>query len=138
MKFFNRKKLFLLFLISLIATLGSLYFSEIKYFTPCKLCWYQRISMYPIVIISLVGFLFNKKDVFMYILPLASVGILISSLHVILQKNWLAAAGKACSDNLCAISYVNYFGFFSIPTLAWIAFFMIIVLCFMLAFRQNK
>ena len=61
----------LAFIIALAATLGSLYYSEIAGFIPCRLCWYQRILMYPLVAVTFVGAL--RRDDFLpsYVLPLS-------------------------------------------------------------------
>ena len=63
------------------ATLGSLYLSEILKFVPCTLCWYQRILMYPLAIILLVGLLRRDKGVFLYALPFSIMGIGVSTYH---------------------------------------------------------
>jgi len=68
------------------ATLGSLYLSEILKFVPCTLCWYQRILMYPLAIILLVGLLRRDKGVFLYALPFSIMGIGVSTYHYLLQK----------------------------------------------------
>ena len=56
--------IFLAFLVSLVATLGSLFFSEIMHFIPCSLCWYQRIFMYPLVLLFLVNLLYPDDKIF--------------------------------------------------------------------------
>ena len=60
---------------ALVALLGSLYYSEIAGFVPCTLCWYQRILMYPLTLISLVGII--KQDEYLpnYVLPFSVIGI---------------------------------------------------------------
>ncbi len=63
---------------SIIATLGSLYYSEILHFTPCVLCWYQRILLYPLVLIIAVGILRKDKGLYQYVLPMSILGLLIA------------------------------------------------------------
>lgn len=59
---------------SLAATLGSLYFSEIKHYSPCVLCWYQRILMYPLVTLLTVGTLRKDRGLYLYVLPMSILG----------------------------------------------------------------
>ncbi|MBL0691616.1 MAG: disulfide bond formation protein B [SAR324 cluster bacterium] len=138
--FSKRILLFLILILSLSATLGSLYFSEIRYFIPCKLCWYQRIAMYPIVIISLMGVLFRKhpREAAISLLPLAVIGIAISSFHVILQYNLFNIDPSSCGDSLCVINYVNYLGFITIPIMSWSVFFLIIILSLSAVIKNRK
>ena len=73
-------------IIALVASLGSLYFSEVLLYVPCELCWYQRILMYPLVI--LLGIAAVKKDagIVTYVLPLSIIGGSISIYHYLIQK----------------------------------------------------
>src|SRR5207342_697395 len=75
----------LAFVVALIATLGSLYLSEVAHFVPCRLCWYQRIAMYPLPIILAVGWWKRDSGVRRYALPLAVVGACISVYHVLVE-----------------------------------------------------
>ena len=61
--------IFICWLIASVSTLGSLFFSEIMEFAPCALCWYQRIFMFPLVILLLVGLFPFDKNVIKYALP---------------------------------------------------------------------
>ncbi|WP_100372588.1 disulfide oxidoreductase [Bacillus sp. FJAT-45037] len=125
-------------LISLVATLGSLYFSIIKQFEPCTLCWYQRILMYPLVILLLVGTLKKDAGVALYSLIFSVIGILFSSYHYANQK--LAAfqeVAPSCGRIPCTGQYINWFGFMTIPFLALIAFIMIACLSIMIL-RMSK
>ena len=47
--------LFLCWLVAGVSAMGSLFFSYIMGFAPCVLCWYQRIFLFPLVIILTVG-----------------------------------------------------------------------------------
>ena len=76
---------FLAFLVSLIATFGSLFFSEIMNFIPCSLCWYQRIFMYPLVFLFAINLLFPDDKIFKYTFPLVLVGWGISIYHNLLM-----------------------------------------------------
>ncbi|MBI5089037.1 MAG: disulfide bond formation protein B, partial [Actinobacteria bacterium] len=78
----------LAWLVAATCMFGSLYFSEHAHFEPCKLCWYQRIAMYPLVVVLLVGNLRRDRDhVVWYAAPLAGIGILISIYHYVIEWN---------------------------------------------------
>ncbi|MGG1658822.1 disulfide oxidoreductase [Brevibacillus sp. NRS-1366] len=114
---------------SLIATAGSLFFSEVLKYIPCDLCWYQRILMYPLII--LLGIASAKKDYKMslYALVLSLIGGLISLYHYLVQKvPALHELGNACGIVPCNTDYINWFGFITIPFLALIAFTLISIL----------
>lgn len=121
--------IFLIWAQSLIAMLGSLFFSEIIGYVPCELCWYQRILMYPLVIIY--GASMIKKDLSMSFpgLILSAIGIFVSIYHYLIQKlPALHDTVGACGIIPCTTQYVNYFGFITIPFLAGAAFIIIFVL----------
>ncbi|EGA90693.1 BdbC [Planococcus donghaensis MPA1U2] len=72
--------------VSLIATLGSLYFSEIRGFIPCDLCWIQQIFMYPLVLVLGIATFRNDVKAAIYVLPLSLIGGTISILHYLQQE----------------------------------------------------
>jgi len=114
---------------ALVALLGSLFYSEILGYTPCHLCWIQRIFMYPLVVIY--GIAAIKKDLSIALpgLILSGIGACVSIYHYLIQK--LAAfqsIGDMCGDVPCNLQYVNYLGFITIPFLAGIAFIVIFIL----------
>lgn len=114
---------------ALIATLGSLFYSEVMGFVPCELCWIQRIFMYPLVMIY--GVAAFKKDISIALpgLFLSGIGMFISAYHYLLQKlPVLHEAGASCGIVPCNTQYVNYFGFITIPFLAGTAFIIIFTL----------
>jgi disulfide bond formation protein DsbB len=134
----NETLLFTAWATSVIATLGSLYFSEIKHFEPCELCWYQRILMYPMVII--LGISIIKKDykIPLYTMVLSLIGACISLYHYSIQKlSFLADHAVSCGRVPCTGQYINWFGFVTIPLLALIAF-IIIFTCSLLIWKQTK
>lgn len=114
---------------ALVSTLGSLYFSEIRNYIPCELCWIQRIFMYPLAITLAIATV--KKDVKQayYTLPLSVIGAAFSLYHYMIQKvPFLSETGEACGVIPCNYQYINYFGFITIPFLAFISFFSISIL----------
>lgn len=124
--------------VSLVATMGSLYFSEIKGFIPCDLCWYQRISMYPLVLILGIATFQNDLKAFRYVLPLSLLGGSISVLHYLEQKIPGFGGFKPCVSGVpCNAEYINWLGFITIPFLALIAFALITVFMLFLAWKEK-
>jgi disulfide bond formation protein DsbB len=122
------KPLLLSWVAAIIATLGSLYFSEVMHFIPCTLCWYQRIFMYPLTIILGVAFYRNDQWIYRYVLPLSIIGMLISGYHTLLQKLPYLQQFEMCTTGVpCSKDYINWLGFVTIPLLAFIAFTIITV-----------
>jgi len=114
---------------SLIAMLGSLYFSEIMKYEPCELCWYQRILMYPMVII--LGIAYVRKDFKMalYSMILSGIGTLVSLYHYSIQKvSFLSDSAPACGRVPCTGEYINWMGFVTIPFLALTGFIIIFIM----------
>lgn len=117
-------ELWLAFLVSAVATAGSLFFSEIAHFEPCRLCWFQRISMYPLSITTLLAALFNDHRAARYLLPLPLVGAGISS-YQLLVENGVVSQTQACLVSApagCTTRWIAGFGYVTIPTLALTGF----------------
>src|SRR3954447_5731797 len=120
--------LVLAFWVAVVATAGSLYFSEVAHFLPCRLCWYQRIAMYPLV--PILGIAAWRRDVGVrpYALALAGIGGLISTYHVLLER-FPSLETSACDKaNPCTLIWVKRFGYLTIPAMALSAFALIVVL----------
>lgn len=114
---------------SIIAMFGSLYFSEIRQYEPCLLCWYQRILMYPFAII--LGIAVVKKDyrISLYTMAMSAIGAMISIYHYSLQKvPFMADNAVTCGRVPCTGQYINWLGFITIPFLALTAFIIIFIL----------
>jgi disulfide bond formation protein DsbB len=117
-------ELWLAFLVSAIATGGSLFFSEVAHFVPCELCWFQRICMYPLSITTLLMALADDHRAARYLLPLPLVGAGISTYHLLVE-NGVVKQTHAClvsAPGGCATKWIDEFGFVTIPTLALTAF----------------
>lgn len=131
--------LLLAWLISLAALLGSLYFSEIRHFPPCVLCWYQRICMYPLAAIFAIGIAGRDRRVYRYALPMSLVGLGISIYHNLLYYNILPEAAAPCIQGVsCTTKFIEYFGFVTIPLLSGLAFLAITILMILFRKRVNK
>ena len=129
----SKNKLYMqsIFLIALIATLGSLYFSEIRQYEPCEFCWYQRILMYPLVLISIISIIRNDHGAVYYIRFMSLLGLLMASYHYALQKiSFLGDGFTACTGVSCTVQYIDWLGFITIPFLSLIAFALIFILSF--------
>jgi disulfide bond formation protein DsbB len=121
--------IFLCFLIASIATIGSLFFSEIMHFVPCSMCWYQRIFMYPLVLIFLVNLLYPDDKVFKYTITLVMIGLFFSIYHNLLMFDIIPESIVPCVSGVpCSTEYINWFGFITIPLLSFIAYFMLFIL----------
>ncbi|MGM0826646.1 MAG: disulfide oxidoreductase [Bacillota bacterium] len=120
--------LFLAWASSLVATMGSLYFSEIMKYEPCVLCWYQRILMYPMVILLGVAYVRKDFQAALYSTILSGIGLLVSLYHYSIQKvSILTESAPACGRVPCTGEYINLFGFITIPFLALTGFFIIFI-----------
>jgi len=128
--FIVKNALYLALIQAIVAMLGSLYFSEIMQLTPCVLCWYQRIAMYPLVLALIVGIMRKDKYVYLYILPPALIGWTISIYHNLLYYKIIPDALAPCSTGVsCTTRYVHLFGgLVTIPLLSFLAFSIIILL----------
>lgn len=124
-KFWADNGLHLSWAIALVAMLGSLYFSEVKGYMPCKLCWYQRILMYPQVLILGIAAA-RKQQMYMYVLPMTLLGACISLYHYLMEKtDWIKSNSFSCGIVPCDAEYINWFGFVTIPFLALTGFVLI-------------
>lgn len=137
MKLFTQKYiLYLAWIQALVATSGSLFFSEVMKFTPCVLCWYQRILMYPLVAIIAVGILRKDKGIYQYILPLSITGLIIALYHNLLYYGLIPESIKPCQLGVsCTTKFFAWFGFITIPLMSLTAF-AIITTC-MLIYKQS-
>ncbi len=116
-------------LVALVATLGSLYLSEIANYPPCTLCWLQRIAMYPLVVILGIGALREDRAVGWYALPLTGIGAALAFYHVLVQRvPGLDQATSCSAEAPCNAMWVREFGFVSIPVMALGAFLLIAAL----------
>jgi disulfide bond formation protein DsbB len=129
---------YLAFGLALIATLGSLYYSEIAGFVPCTLCWYQRILMYPITVITLVGILRRDRGLPAYVLPLSIIGMGMSSYHRLIELQVIGHSGVCRAGVPCDLLWVNYFGFLTIPGLALTAFVLITAVMAVTAWASHR
>ena len=131
--------IFACWMITSISVLGSLFFSEIMQFPPCVLCWYQRICIFPLVLIFSVRLFSFDESIVKYSLPLALVGWFIALYHNLLYSGIIPESLQPCSQGgSCSELYIDLFGFLSIPMLSLMSFSTIVVLLLMLKRRSSK
>lgn len=123
--------IFICWLIAATSTLGSLFVSEVMGLKPCVLCWYQRIFMYPLVVIFLVGLFPLDRSVFRYALPIAIIGWGFAIYHYLLYSGYIPKSLQPCSEDAsCAEINLLLFDFITIPMMSILSYTAIIVLLF--------
>jgi len=123
------------FLVTAIATGGSLFYSQIAGFVPCELCWFQRICMYPLSILTLLMAIAGDHRAARYLLPLPVVGAGVSIYHLLVE-NGVVQQSQACfvsAPGGCATKWTNEFGYMTIPTLALTGFLLAFALLLLAA-----
>lgn len=129
---------FFAWIISIIATITSLYFSEIAHFAPCTLCWYQRICMYPLFLILGVATYREDRNIYIYVSPLTFIGMTLSLFHYLEQKVPLLRAILPCRvDVPCDVDYLNLAGFVTIPLFSFLSF-LLMTLFLWMAYPKQK
>jgi disulfide bond formation protein DsbB len=120
--------LWLAWIVALVTTFGSLYYSEVAHFVPCKLCWYQRIAMYPLAVVLLVAAVRRDRSVWRYVVVPVVVGAGFAVYHSQLQW-WPSQGSSFCTvTEPCTVRYVWEFGFVSLPFMALSAFTFIVTM----------
>lgn len=131
--------IFACWILATVATLGSLFFSEVMGLKPCVLCWWQRIFMYPLVVILLVGMYPLDKNIVRYALPLAVIGWLFAIYHYLVYSGYIPESMQPCDKELsCAEINLELFGFITIPMLSILSYTAIIVLLMMFRNRRKQ
>lgn len=129
--------LYAAWIIALAATVGSLFFSEVMLLPPCVLCWYQRIAMYPLVLILGAGIIFRDDKVGRYALPVCLVGLSIAIYHNLLYYGIIPESIAPCAQGIsCTSRQIEWFGFVTIPLLS-LAAFAGVTICLLLS-RHKK
>jgi len=130
---------FVCWLIATASTLGALFFSEVMSLPPCVLCWYQRIFMFPLVLLLPVGLFPFDPKIARYALPLSAVGGSLAVFHVLLTYGLIPESIRPCTQGVpCAQNQIEWFGFVSIPLLSLAAFSVINALLLVTHFRVSR
>ena len=135
----NWALLFACWLLVTGSTLGSLFFSEVMELPPCTLCWYQRIFMFPLPIVLLMGLFPFDGKVIRYALPLAIGGWAVAAYHMLLHAGIIPESVSPCSQGVsCSTQYLDLLGFVSIPLLSLLAFSTVVTLLTVLKRRLSR
>ena len=135
----NWNILFICWLLATTSTMGSVFFSHVMEFAPCVLCWYQRICLFPLVILLAVGLFSFDKSVVKYTLPLVIAGWLTAFYHTLLYAGIIPKSIQPCTQGVsCTEEYINLFGFITIPMLSLLSFSMIMALLIILKRRMSR
>jgi disulfide bond formation protein DsbB len=129
----------MVFFISSSAVFGSLYYSEILKIAPCYLCWYQRIFMYPLFLLTGLSLIGNEKFPKKYILVLTIPGMFVAFYHYLVQSFGLFKEFLSCAPSIpCDVIDVQYFGFITLPLLSLVSFFIINLIILITLKRKTK
>lgn len=126
----GNKAMMFAFIIALLGTVGSLTYSEVIGYEPCKFCWFQRVFLYPQVLILGVALFRKDKNIFPYISGMSVVGGIIALYHYLMQLGWAPAVscdaiGYSVS---CSKVFIMSLGYITIPMMAFTAFALIFLL----------
>lgn len=134
-RLFGRNGLQFAFVVAFVSMLGSLFYSEIARYTPCELCWYQRILMYPQALLLLIALVKRDLGVTKYTLWISLIGALVAGYHYLLQLNLVPAPCSAVGYSVaCSQRFVMEYGYITIPMMAFTGF--VLILLTMLAVRR--
>ena len=114
--------------VAAVCTAGSLYLSEVAEFTPCKLCWYQRYAMYPLVPILGLAAWKGLTRLRPYAFAMATIGSMISTYHILIERGIVKESASCDPTNPCSLIWVKRLGYLTIPTMALSGFFLILTL----------
>lgn len=132
----NSKSWYILFLAWIVATvsmLGSLFFSEAMDFIPCTLCWYQRILMYPLVLIFAISMMPYDRKVLKFSTPFVALGWLFAFYHNLISYGIIPESASPCVQGVpCSTKYIEWLGFITIPMLSLVAFSLIAILLYII------
>ena len=118
-------------IVAFVATAGSLFLSNVLGWTPCRLCWFQRIFMYPLVVILGASLFFGDKNVSDYVVPMTVIGAGLSIYHYAVQMmTRVQSSGCSISQVSCETKYTFYFDYITIPIMALTAFVIIGILAY--------
>jgi disulfide bond formation protein DsbB len=133
-------ELWLAFLVTALATGGSLFFSEVAHFLPCELCWYERICMYPLAVVTLLAAFANDHSVARYLMPLPVAGVGLATYHLLIEDGFVSQT-QAClvsAPGGCATKWIDEFGWVTIPNLTLTGFVLALAFLALAALDQRS
>ena len=114
------------FVVAALATGGSLFFSQVAGYVPCEMCWFQRICMYPLSLLTLFLAWHGDHRAARYLVPFPIVGAGVSIYHILIE-NHVVSTPQACQVGAgCTVKWIDYFGYMTIPTLALTGFVLLL------------
>lgn len=126
-------------LLAMLSTAGALFIGEVMLMTPCTLCWYQRIAMFPLAVVLGVASYSNDRQGAVYALPLALAGTLISAYHTLLVAGWIPKVWIPCGAGVsCANQKLDILNGLQIPWLSLVAFLFITFLLTLYLKKTSK
>jgi disulfide bond formation protein DsbB len=124
--------LWLAWAVAAVATAGSLFFSEYSDFVPCRLCWFQRIAMYPLAALLLIAAIRKEHGTgALYALPFPVLGGIVSIYHIYIEHNPEAETASCKVSAPCSLKWIDELGYVTIPVLALTALAAILALLLM-------
>ncbi len=136
-KLIRSNALYFAWAVALVGMLGSIYASNILHWLPCNLCWYQRIFLYPLVLIIGIGILRKSDDLEYYVLPFSILGGLVALYHELIQIGIIPEKLLPCTYGVsCTTKYINLYGFITIPLLS-LAAFILISICIIIYMKEK-
>jgi disulfide bond formation protein DsbB len=123
-------------LVALIATLSALFIGEVLGQMPCTLCWYQRIAMFPLVIILGIGCFRSELSAIRYAIPLVLAGLGFALYHSLVYSSIITQITPCDTSNSCSGSAMTLFGWLPLPYLALLSFSFILCLLIIVV-RKN-
>jgi disulfide bond formation protein DsbB len=130
---------FACWLVAAVSTLGALFFSDVMGVPICVLCWWQRIFMFPLVVLLPLGLFPFDTRIVRYALPLAALGWLFAFFHVLLVAGYIPESAQPCTQGVpCSETHISWFGFVTIPLLSLLAFSVITTLLIATHFRVSR
>ncbi len=127
-------------LVALLATVSALFLGEVMGVQPCVLCWYQRIAMFPLVLILGLALARSDYSIPLYAALLSVPGQIIAGYHTLLYWDWIPPNLQPCGQGpSCKQQVLNLFGFLDLPMLSFLAFTLItIFLIFSFHFSKHE
>ena len=134
---FNDMLPYAAWLMALLSAAGSLFFSEVMDLPPCVLCWYQRIAMYPLVLIIGIGIITEDTRWKVYALPLALIGLALAVYHNLVYYGIIPESLTPCAQGVsCSERQLEWFGFVTIPLMGLAAF--LVISAILLIYKPRK
>ena len=139
MSIIRRNILYIAWTFALVASMGSLYMSNVLHWTPCVLCWYQRIFLYPLVFVIGAGIIKKITDLEYLVLPLTVTGGAIAFYHSLLQYGIISEKFVVCTSGVsCTEPYHILYPFITVPLLSLITFIAISLGMYIYHIKKEK